>query len=82
MTATQNLSIRIAVVDGQKATREITQMGEQGQRAIEKIKHATAPASKGLLALNAVNPQSFMESRGQIMNKFGNEMSHYQLRNS
>ena len=50
-TATQNISIRIAVVDGDKVRRELTLTGEQGQRALEKIREATKPASKELVVL-------------------------------
>jgi phage-related minor tail protein len=56
-TATQNISIRIAVVDGDKVRRELTLTGEAGQRALAKIKEATAPASKSLVAVNVVSEQ-------------------------
>lgn len=56
-TATQNISIRIAVIDGDKVRRELTLTGEQGQIALAKIKEATKPASKELVALNAASVQ-------------------------
>jgi phage-related minor tail protein len=56
-TATQNISIRIAVVDGDKVRRELTLTGEAGQRALAKIKEATAPATKSLAAVNVVGEQ-------------------------
>lgn len=56
-TATQNISIRIAVIDGDKVRRELTLTGEQGQIALEKIREATKPASKELVALNAASEQ-------------------------
>jgi lambda family phage tail tape measure protein len=56
-TATQNISIRIAVVDGDKVRRELTLTGEAGQRALAKIKDATAPATKSLAAVNVVGEQ-------------------------
>lgn len=56
-TATQNISIRIAVLDGDKTRRELTLTGEAGQRALAKIKEATAPASKSLVAVNVVSEQ-------------------------
>lgn len=56
-TATQNISIRIAVLDGDKTRRELTLTGEVGQRALAKIKEATAPASKSLVAVNVVSEQ-------------------------
>ncbi|NBO18997.1 MAG: hypothetical protein EBV03_07195, partial [Proteobacteria bacterium] len=55
--ATQNISIRVAVVDGDKTRRELTLTGEAGQRALAKIKEATAPAGKSLAALNVVGEQ-------------------------
>lgn len=56
-TATQNISIRIAVVDGDKVRRELTLTGEAGQRALARIKDATAPATKSLAAVNVVGEQ-------------------------
>ena len=56
--ATQNISIRIAVVDGDKVRRELTLTGEEGQRALEKIREATKPASKELVVLNAASEQA------------------------
>jgi phage-related minor tail protein len=56
-TATQNISIRIAVLDGDKTRRELTLTGEAGQRALAKIKEATAPASRSLAAVNVVSEQ-------------------------
>jgi lambda family phage tail tape measure protein len=56
-TATQNISIRIAVVDGDKVRRELTLTGEAGQRALARIKEATAPATKSLAAVNVVGEQ-------------------------
>lgn len=55
--ATQNISIRIAVIDGDKVRRELTLTGEQGQLALEKIREATRPASKELVALSAASEQ-------------------------
>lgn len=56
-TATQNISIRIAVIDGDKTRREMTLVGEEGKRALQKIREATAPASKMLVAVNVVSQQ-------------------------
>lgn len=56
-TATQNISIRIAVIDGDKTRREMTLVGEEGKRALQKIREATAPASKTLVAVNVVSQQ-------------------------
>jgi phage-related minor tail protein len=57
MTATQNISIRIAVIDGEKTRRELTLTGESGQRALKKIEDATKPASRQLVAVNVVSEQ-------------------------
>lgn len=56
-TANQNITIRVAVVDGDKVRRELTLTGEQGQRALAKIQEATKPASRELVALNVVGEQ-------------------------
>ena len=56
-TTTQLLSIRIAVVDGDKARRELTLTGEQGQRALARIQEASKPASRELAGINVVGEQ-------------------------
>ncbi|MFM9889618.1 MAG: phage tail tape measure C-terminal domain-containing protein [Rickettsiales bacterium] len=56
-TSTQLLSIRIAVVDGDKARRELTLTGEQGQRALARIQEASKPASRELAGFNVVGEQ-------------------------
>lgn len=56
-TATQNISVRITVLDGDKARRELILTGEQGQLALKKIKEATAPAARELLAVNVAGEQ-------------------------
>lgn len=55
--STRNVSIRIAVIDGDKVRRELTLTGEAGQRALAKIREATTPASKSLIAINAVSQE-------------------------
>jgi len=55
--ATQNVSIRIAVIDGDKVRRELTLTGETGQRALKRIEDATKPASRQLVAVNVVGEQ-------------------------
>ena len=67
-TATQNISIRIAVVDGDKVRKELTLTGEQGQRALEKIREATKPASKELVVLNAAGEQAH-----EVLRELGGE---------
>ncbi len=54
---TRNVSIRLAVIEGDKARRELAMTGDAGERALKKIKDATAPASRSLLAVNAVSQE-------------------------
>lgn len=54
---TRNVSIRLAVIEGDKARRELTLTGDTGERALKKIKDATQPASRSLLAVNAVSQE-------------------------
>ena len=55
--ATRDVSIRISVIEGDKVRRELTLTGEEGQKALEKIKEATKPASEELVALNAASEE-------------------------
>lgn len=50
--ASRNISIRLALENQQQVTRGLDQVGTQGQAALKKVSDASAPASKGLLALN------------------------------
>jgi lambda family phage tail tape measure protein len=54
---TRNVSIRLAVIEGDKARRELALTGDTGERALKKIKDATAPASRSLVAINAVSQE-------------------------
>lgn len=54
---TRNVSIRLAVIEGDKARRELAMTGDAGERALKRIKDATAPASRSLLAVNAVSQE-------------------------
>lgn len=56
-SVTRNVSVRLVVVDGDKAIRTITNFGDISERAIKKIVDATAPASKGLMAISVVSEQ-------------------------
>ena len=51
--ATRDLSIRVTVLDGDKARQELTLTGEEGQKALEKIRDATKPANDNLKLLNS-----------------------------
>ena len=54
MTAVQNIAIRVAFEGGDKAERDMKQLGDSGERAIKKIHDATQPASQGLEILHGV----------------------------
>lgn len=57
-TATTRLvSVRLAVIDGDKARREFTLTGDAAERALARIRNATAPASKSLVAINAISTE-------------------------
>lgn len=56
-SVTRNVSVRLVVVDGDKAIRTINNFGDISERAIKKIVDATAPASKGLMAVSVVSEQ-------------------------
>lgn len=51
--ATRDLTIRVSVIEGDKARQELTLTGEEGQKALEKIKEATKPANDNLKIVNA-----------------------------
>lgn len=51
--AERNLSIRLSVRDGDTVRRALSQLGSEGQAALRRIESASAPASRGLLAVNA-----------------------------
>lgn len=56
-SVTRNVSVRLVVVDGDKAIRTVKDFGDIGDRAIRKIVDATAPASRQLLAVNVAGEQ-------------------------
>ncbi len=51
----RNLAIRLQVLDGGKVKAELTEIGDSGQKALQKIELAGTPASKALEALNAAS---------------------------
>lgn len=53
--ATKTLSIRLSVKDSDVVRRALMQLGADGQKALQRIEGASKPASKGLLAVNAVS---------------------------
>lgn len=61
-TAEKSLAIRLSVTDGGKVKAELKDVGETGQKSLKQIEAASAPASKGLVALNGVTSTL----RGQI----------------
>ncbi len=56
-TTTRNVSIRLAVIEGDKVRHELTLTGDTGEKAFRKIQNATLPASRSLLAVNAVSQE-------------------------
>lgn len=55
---TRNVTIRLSVKDQEIVKRALMQLGADGQRALKRIESASAPASKGLLTLNAISKQT------------------------
>ena len=53
MATTRDLTIRVSVIEGDKVKRELTLVGEEGQRALQKIHEATKPANDNLKLLNS-----------------------------
>jgi lambda family phage tail tape measure protein len=49
----RNLAIRLTVIDGGKVKAELQDIGDKGQKSLQKIELAAQPASKGLQALDA-----------------------------
>lgn len=50
--ATRNISIRLSLQDQETVKRGLEKLGAEGQAALKKIEAGSAPASRGLLALN------------------------------
>jgi len=53
--ADRSLSIRLALTDGGKVKAELADIGASGQKALERIRDAAQPASRGLQALDAAS---------------------------
>src|SRR5437879_2046239 len=53
MATARDLTIRISVIDGDKTKREFVLVGEEGQKALERITNATKPANDNLKLLNS-----------------------------
>src|SRR5437868_269913 len=51
--ATRDVSVRISVIDGDKAKQEFVLVGEEGQKALQKINDATKPANDNLKLINS-----------------------------
>jgi lambda family phage tail tape measure protein len=51
----RNLSVRLALEGGQQVKRELQDVGATGQRALARVRDASQPASKGLLAVDAAS---------------------------
>jgi hypothetical protein len=52
---TRDLSIRLSLKDGDAVRDGLRRLGDDGQKALQRIETASQPASKSLLALNAAS---------------------------
>ncbi|MEQ9330262.1 hypothetical protein [Thalassobaculum sp.] len=59
----RSIYVRLGVRDADAAVRQLEQFGARGGRAVQAITTATAPASRGLLAVNA--------AAGEVRQSFG-----------
>jgi hypothetical protein len=50
----RDIAIRLSLRDEEATRRKLVQLGDDGQKALAKIERQAGPASKGLLAVNAV----------------------------
>ena len=75
--ATNNIGIRLAVVDGQKVKAELRDVGETGQRALKRIEDAAEPASRSLRALDgaAAEVRNAMEGMTGRLGAVGGALS-------
>ncbi len=55
--AERSVSIRLSLKDGEVVRRALIALGEDGQKALARIEKQSQPASRGLLALNAVSKE-------------------------
>ncbi|WP_316979961.1 phage tail tape measure protein [Shumkonia mesophila] len=55
--AERSVSIRLSLKDGEVVRRALMALGEDGQKALARIEKQSQPASRGLLALNAVSKE-------------------------
>lgn len=53
--AEKDISIRLSLKDGETVRRALMKLGDDGQKALAKIEKQSKPASKSLLAVNAVS---------------------------
>src|SRR6266511_4553820 len=65
--ADRNLAIRLALTDGGRVKTELVDIGASGQKALERIRDAAQPASRGLQALDAAG----QAVRGKIQEMAG-----------
>ena len=52
MSDTKNLAIRLSLKDGETVKKALAALGEEGQRALQRIEKSGEPASRSLLVLN------------------------------
>ncbi|PIW27482.1 MAG: phage tail tape measure protein [Rhodospirillales bacterium CG15_BIG_FIL_POST_REV_8_21_14_020_66_15] len=53
----KDITYRVELEGGEATRRALMRLGDDGQKALARIERASAPASKGLLAVNAVSRQ-------------------------
>ena len=58
MSNTRNLAIRLSLKDGETVKRGLQSLGEEGQKALQRIEKAGEPASRSLLALNGASQEA------------------------
>ncbi|KAA0677786.1 phage tail tape measure protein [Roseomonas genomospecies 6] len=77
MSDTKNLAIRLSLKDGEVVKKALAALGEEGQRALQRIEKAGEPASRSLLALNdaSQNVRGGMEGLTGRLGPIGSAMS-------
>ncbi len=56
-TTTRSIAIRLGLIDADKVQNRLVSLGDTGERALRKVKDAAAPASRSLIAINAVSQE-------------------------
>ncbi|WP_337996232.1 phage tail tape measure C-terminal domain-containing protein [Oleispirillum naphthae] len=64
MMTERDLAIRLSLKDSEVVRRALNELGADGQKALARIEAASAPASRGLLAINTVTSSAKGEIQG------------------